>query len=120
MEVKNENGIPEAIYDKKTEPEVNYENLGLRHVKVENASLPKIEIFCGGVRSEGLAKAVGYGIEEEGLPYRITFGECTRMDAYEVSHRAGLGVSILVQEGNVSVFARQLQEKRPLFDYPVR
>ena len=87
--------------------------------KVENNSLPVIEILCEDGQ-QGLAEAVGYGIEEEGLPYHINYGAFTPSDAYDICHGVGLGVSILIREGTVSVFTRQLQEKRPLFDYPVR
>lgn len=88
--------------------------------KVENNSLPVIEILSSEEGQQGLAEAVGYGIEEEGLPYHITCGVYTRSDAYEICHGVGLGVSILIRAGTVSVFTRQLQEKRPLFDDPVR
>lgn len=88
--------------------------------KVENKSVPVIEIHCSEAGQQGLAEAVGYGIEEEGLPYHITCGAYTLSDAYALCHGVGLGVSILVQAGTVSVFTRQLQEKRPLFDDPVR
>ena len=88
--------------------------------KVENNSLPVIEILCAEAGSQDLAEAVGYGIEEEGLPYHITCGAFTSSDVYELCHGVGLGVSILIREGTVSVFTRQLQEKRPLFAYPVR
>lgn len=88
--------------------------------KVENAALPRIEIFCGSPRAELLARMVGYGIEEEGLPYQITVGEILWTEVYAACHSPGLGVAILVDEGNVSVFTRQLQEKRPLFDFPIQ
>lgn len=84
--------------------------------KVENATIPKIEIVCNSTEFEYIAKAVGYGIEEEGLPYHITVGEATPKDAYELSQSPGLGVGIWVGEGTVAVFCRQLKEVRPIFE----
>jgi hypothetical protein len=88
--------------------------------RVENAALPKIEIFCTSLEKEPAARAVGYGIEEEGLPYAIHAiqserGDCSGRTAYEAAHRSGLGVSVLISESWIEVYARQLQEERPLF-----
>lgn len=83
---------------------------------IENAAFPKIEIFCGDLQSEAIARSVGYGIEEEGLPYYISIGEYVWTDVYENSQSSVLGVAILVQEGRICVYARQLKEKRPLFN----
>lgn len=86
--------------------------------KVENPGLPRIEIYCS-TQTEKLARLVGYGIEEEGLPYAIIVGERLWTEVYEACQGPGLGVTILVWEGSVSVYTRQLQEKRPLFDLAV-
>lgn len=83
---------------------------------VENASLPAIEIYCGDSRSERLAAAVGYGIEEEGLPYKIIEGILDSREAYEYTRRAGLGVVVVMREGKASVFTRQIREPAPLFE----
>ena len=82
----------------------------------KNILIPKIEIFCNGLQSEHIARAVGYGIEEEGLPYHISIGEYLWTDVYKTSRGSILGVAIQVQEGKICVYARQLKENRPLFD----
>ena len=86
---------------------------------IKNAALPSIEIYCGDPGSQFLAEAVGYGIEEEGLPYRIITEQLTQPEAYELTKRAGLGVVAIVSVERVTVFARQLKKPQPLFDYMV-
>ena len=87
--------------------------------KVENATIPKIEIICNSLEFEYLADAVGYGIEEEGLPYHISVGESANLDAYEHSQSSGLGVAVGVEERTIAVYCRQLKEEKPLFEYTV-
>ncbi|MBR0599585.1 hypothetical protein KCX82_17000 [Clostridiales bacterium BAD-6] len=78
----------------------------------------QIEIFCS-PEGEAFARAVGYGLEEEGLPYQVETGEeYSPETAYESSQQGGLGVSVLIKEGWISVYTRQLKEKRPLFYEP--
>ncbi|HYE68484.1 MAG TPA: glycerol dehydratase reactivase beta/small subunit family protein [Anaerovoracaceae bacterium] len=86
---------------------------------IKKATLPNIEIYCGDLQSETLAKAVGYGIEEEGLPYKILTEKLTEIEAHELTKRAGLGVVAMVSADRVTVFARQLKKPEPLFDYMV-
>lgn len=86
---------------------------------IKNAVLPCIEIYCNDLESEFLAKAVGYGIEEEGLPYKIITEKLTVAEAYELTKRAGLGVVAMVSAERVTVFTRQLKMSGPLFDYSV-
>lgn len=83
---------------------------------IKNAALPCIEIYCSDPESELLAEAVGYGIEEEGLPYNIIMEKLTPIEAYELTKRAGLGVVAMVSEERVAVFTRQLKKPGPLFD----
>ncbi len=85
--------------------------------KVENSILPEIEIYFDSPASLFLATSVGYGIEEEGLPYRIKDEPITYAEAYDLTRRAGLGVTVLVTSENVAVFTRQLKVPGPLFDY---
>lgn len=83
---------------------------------IKNAALPCIEIYCGDPESQFLAEAVGFGIEEEGLPYKIIVEKLTQTEAYELTKRAGLGVVAMVSEERVAVFTRQLKKPGPLFD----
>jgi hypothetical protein len=83
---------------------------------VENAALPGIEIYCGDRRWERLAAAVGYGIEEEGLPYKIVDGSLNSMEAHEYTMRAGLGVVVVMTEDKAAVFTRQMRAPAPLFE----
>lgn len=86
---------------------------------VENAALQGIEIYCQDRQSEQLAAAVGYGIEEEGLPYKIMSGSLDKAEAYEYTRRAGLGVVVVVTGRKASVFTRQMKEPEPLFEYGI-
>lgn len=83
---------------------------------VENTVLPGIEIYYGDRRSERLAAAVGYGIEEEGLPYKIVAGTLSNAAAHEYTRRAGLGVVVVVTKDKAAVFTRQMREPAPLFE----
>jgi len=83
---------------------------------IKNAALPGIEIYCCDSGSEPLARAVGYGIEEEGLPYEIIGKTLGRAEACELTKRPGLGVVVLVSEGSAAVYTRQLKTQDPLFD----
>ncbi|MBK5260944.1 MAG: hypothetical protein JJE17_00035 [Peptostreptococcaceae bacterium] len=79
-----------------------------------------IEIFCTSMEFQDLAEATGYGIEEEGIPYRINFEAIKQGEVYDICHRNGIGVTIHIDEGVVAVFYRQLKEHKPLFDYHVK
>ncbi len=96
---------------------------------VKNANLPNIEIYydpeagsktgkpeAGGLDTEALARAIGYGIEEEGLPCEMIGRAISREEACELTKRPGLGVVILVSDGRASVYARQLKSAEPIFD----
>ncbi len=83
---------------------------------IKNAALPCIEIYCGDPEAQFLAEAVGHGIEEEGLPYKIITEKLTHLEAYELTKRAGLGVVATVSEERVAVFTRQLKKPGQLFD----
>lgn len=86
---------------------------------IKNADLPCIEIYCGAPEWKQFAEAVGYGIEEEGLPYKILTEMLTTAEAYELTKRAGLGVIATVSEEWIRIFTRQLKQQRPLFDLKV-
>jgi len=75
----------------------------------------KISIFCTGQEGKRLACEVGYGIEEEGLPYHIVMGEYDGRAAWEANRGSGLGVSVLVEPAGIFVYCRQLKTMTPLF-----
>lgn len=76
----------------------------------------KIPIFCTGLDGKRLACEVGYGIEEEGLPYRIVMGEYDGSAVWETNRGSGLGVSVLVESAGIFVYCRQLKTMTPLFE----
>lgn len=76
---------------------------------------PTIEIICSSAELDPIARAVGYGIEEEGLPYLITIRETGPAELYELAHKGGLGVVIGVDRRGIAVYTRQFKEKKPLF-----
>ncbi len=82
---------------------------------IKNPDLPAIEIYCADEESEGVARAVGYGIEEEGLPYYIIKEAISREAAWELTKAPGLGVVVLAWERNAAVFTRQLKTMDSLF-----
>jgi hypothetical protein len=84
---------------------------------LKNAAPPEIEVYCGAPESRTLAESVGYGIEEEGLPYRIINKNLSRAEAYDLTKKAGFGVAVLVANGRIAVFTRQTRSPDPLFDH---
>lgn len=83
----------------------------------ENAAPPVIEVYCGAPGCGALAESVGFGIEEEGLPYRIIRENLPRAEAYDLTKKAGFGVTVLVADGRIAVFTRQTRRPDPLFDH---
>lgn len=86
---------------------------------IRNADLPSIGIYYSSSEAEQLARAVGHGIEEEGLPYEIIRKRLDGSEAYELTKRPGLGVIVVVAEGGAAVYTRQLKQQVPLFDLSV-
>mgnify|MGYP000852727432 CR=1 FL=1 len=82
---------------------------------IRNADLPAIEIYCNGGEAETAARYVGYGIEEEGLPYAVIRTPLTGAEASELARRPGLGVVVLVTEEAAEVYTRLLKKQEPLF-----
>lgn len=93
------------------------ENMSLWHIKAENVIA--IEILYDSEKGKSLAEAVGYGIEEEGLPYSVSQSRDTHKDACEFSAGGGLGVAIGIKQDKIAVFCRQLKKARPIFEYAV-
>jgi hypothetical protein len=86
-------------------------------MKVNDRALSGIIIYCSDPESRRLAEAVGYGAEEEGLPYKIAVEKLTYAEAFDRSKKAGLGVVVLVTGEDIAVFTRQLNKQKPLFDF---
>lgn len=86
---------------------------------IRNANLPAIQIYWADPGAEALAAAIGYGIEEEGLPFEIIESRLLREEACELTKQPGLGVVILFAEGRAAVYTRQMKTPGPLFDVAV-
>lgn len=68
------------------------------------------------VQEATIAQEVGYGIEEEGIPYAVEKEKgFSAEDVYHQAQRSPLGVCILVEDARIWLFARMLKENRPLF-----
>lgn len=96
----------------KEEKEVAYTGISLRREHVENDKLPSIRIFCDGIGIE--AEEISYGIEEEGLPFRIRESENPFEDALCDVENKGLGVALGIADGRAELFCRQLKKNEPL------
>jgi len=97
-------------------PKYEYQGMSLRHEHVENEKLPKINIFYApGFMSR--AEQVGYGIEEEGLPYRLRENETPFVEGQADIIKKGLGVAIGLDGELACVFNRQLKKEEPFLNY---
>ena len=103
------NKMPENV-------EVEYQNMSLRHEHVENEKLPKINIFFKEGAKEHACQ-VGYGIEEEGLPYLLISSESPFEEAQKNITKKGLGVAIGIDQNKASVFNRQLKKEEAFLNY---
>lgn len=99
-----------------SKPEYEYQGMSLRHERVENDKLPKINIFYA-EGCYGRAEQVGYGIEEEGLPYRLTVSDEPFDEAQTDIVRKGLGVSVGLDAELACIFNRQLKKEEPFMNY---
>ena len=90
--------------------------MSLRHEHVENEKLPKINVFYapGNLRR---AEQIGYGIEEEGLPYRLREHASPFDEGQGDIVKKGLGVAIGLDGELACVFNRQLKKEEPFLNY---
>lgn len=98
--------------------QVEYKGMSLRHERVANENLPKINIFFA-PGNEERARQISYGIEEEGLPRcgfesNDPFGE-----ALEDTIKKGLGIAIGVDEKTAQIFCRQFKKNEPFMRYHI-
>lgn len=102
--------------EEKNKVEVEYEGMSLRHERVENAKLPKINVFY---TSDAFDKAqqVCYGIEEEGLPRRMVENDAPFEEALADTVRKGLGVAIGVDCDNALIFSRLFKKSEAFMSY---
>lgn len=97
-------------------PKYEYQGMSLRHEHVANDKLPKINIFYApGCMHR--AEQVGYGIEEEGLPYRLRQNETPFEEGQADIIKKGLGVAIGLDSGTAYVYNRQLKKEEPFLNY---
>ena len=97
-------------------PKYEYQGMSLRHEHVANDKLPKINVFYApGNRSR--AEQVGYGIEEEGLPYRLRENDTPFEEGQADIIKKGLGVALGLDGELACVFNRQLKKEEPFLNY---
>lgn len=97
-------------------PKYEYKRMSLRHEHVENDKLPKINIFYSSGNASR-AEQVGYGIEEEGLPYRLRENSEPFAEGQADIIKKGLGVAIGLDKELACVFNRQLKKEEPFLNY---
>lgn len=102
--------------DEESAPKYEYQGMSLRHEHVANDKLPKINVFYA---PGNLARAeqVGYGIEEEGLPYRLRENEKPFEEGQTDIIKKGLGVALGLDDKIVYVYNRQLKKEEPFLNY---
>ncbi len=102
--------------DEDSAPKYEYQGMSLRHEHVANDKLPKINVFYA---PGNLARAeqVGYGIEEEGLPYRLREHETPFEEGQADIIKKGLGVALGLDEEVAYVYNRQLKKEEPFLNY---
>ena len=97
-------------------PKYEYQGMSLRHEHVANDKLPKINIFYA-PGCMGRAEQVGYGIEEEGLPYRLRQIDNPFEEGQSDIIKKGLGVAIGLDSEIAYVYNRQLKKEEPFLNY---
>ena len=97
-------------------PKYEYQGMSLRHEHVANDKLPKINVFYmpGNLWR---AEQIGYGIEEEGLPYRLRENADPFAEGQGDIIKKGLGVAIGLDEEVAYVYNRQLKKEEPFLHY---
>ena len=102
--------------EEESAPKYEYQGMSLRHEHVANDKLPKINIFYAPGCMER-AEQVGYGIEEEGLPYRLREKIAPFEEGQADIVKKGLGVAIGLDSEIAFVYNRQLKKEEPFLNY---
>lgn len=102
--------------EEESAPKYEYQGMSLRHEHVANDKLPKINIFYA-PGCVGRAEQVGYGIEEEGLPYRLREKIAPFEEGQADIIKKGLGVAIGLDSEIAFVYNRQLKKEEPFLNY---
>lgn len=79
--------------------------------------------FRDGARAAELLRHVGYGLEEEGIPFEATAAEEPKAAAelaWEASHASQMEVGIGIDSEHVALHYAKLPKGRPLFKISVR
>lgn len=83
-----------------------------------------ISIYCNeGIKDYKLVDQIGYGIEEEGIPFKIYFKEENSAQdlAYNASQLSKLGIGIGVDSNkNVVLQMKKLSKQNPIFDKKIK
>ena len=108
MEIKRKDTVEKG--------KVEYGGMSLRHERVENETLPKINIFFS-MENEERARQIGYGIEEEGLPRCGFESDNPFEEALEDTKKKGLGVAIALDKEKAQIFCRQFKKEEPFMHY---
>jgi len=102
--------------EEESAPKYEYQGMSLRHEHVANDKLPKINIFYA-PGCVARAEQVGYGIEEEGLPYRLREKIAPFEEGQADIVKKGLGVAIGLDSEIAFVYNRQLKKEEPFLNY---
>ena len=102
--------------EEESAPKYEYQGMSLRHEHVANDKLPKINIFYA-PGCMGRAEQVGYGIEEEGLPYRLREKIAPFEEGQADIVKKGLGVAIGLDSEIAFVYNRQLKKEESFLNY---
>lgn len=102
--------------DEAEAPKYEYQGMSLRHEHVANDKLPKINVFYA-PGNLYRAEQIGYGIEEEGLPYRLREKASPFDEGQGDIIKKGLGVAIGLDGEVAYVYNRQLKKEEPFLHY---
>ena len=102
--------------EEESAPKYEYQGMSLRHEHVANDKLPKINVFYAPGNLER-AEQIGYGIEEEGLPYRLREKASPFEEGQADIIKKGLGVALGVDGETAYVYNRQLKKEEPFLNY---
>lgn len=84
---------------------------------------PSIYIFCNkNKKKRKLINQIGYGIEEEGIPFKVFLKEENSVNklAYNAAQESRLGIGIGINNDQVLLQMKKLKRNNPVFDKEIK
>lgn len=91
--------------------------------RIKKLNQPSIYVFVNPeIVNNKLVKQIGYGIEEEGIPFEIHYKE--EVNSYNLAYKAAqnskLGIGVGVNKEHVVLQMKKLKPKKPIFKLEIK